>query len=83
MRVLIIFVGIIAYLFLLVLLESELIKSEVRKEELKNRVVALRNEKKQLEFELIGLANLADIETAAKAMGYVFPDRDDILGVVE
>jgi hypothetical protein len=43
----------------------------------------LRNEKKQLEFELSGLTNLADIEAAAKAIGYVFPDRDDILGVIE
>ena len=83
MRVFIIFAGIIAYLFLLVFLESELVKSEVRLEELTSRVIELRNEKKQLEFKLSGLANLADIEAAAKAMGYVFPDKDDILGVIE
>jgi hypothetical protein len=83
MRVFLIFTGIIVYLFLLVFLESELVKSEVRLDELKSRVVELRNRKKQLEFELSGLTNLADIEAAAKAMGYFFPDKDDILGVVE
>lgn len=83
MRVFVIFAGIIAYLFLLVFLESELIKSEVRLEDLESRVIELRNARKQLEFQLSGLTNLADIEAAAKAMGYVFPDKEDILGVIE
>lgn len=83
MRVLVIFVSVIVYLFLLVYIESELVKIEVRMDELKNRVIALRNMKKQLQSELIDLANLADIEASAKTMGFVFPDDDDVLGVIE
>jgi energy-converting hydrogenase Eha subunit H len=83
MRILIIFVAVIIYLFLLVFIESELVKIEVRKEVLKNKVVELRNNKKQLESDLIDIANLANIETAARAMGFFFPEQNDILGVVE
>jgi cell division protein FtsL len=83
MRILIIFIGIIVYLFLIVFVESELVKIEVRKEELKDKVIELRNQKKQLESDVIDLANLANIEEAAKAIGYFFPEKDDILGVVE
>ena len=83
MRILIIFISIIVYLFLLVFIESELVKIEVRKEELKNRVVDLRNQKKQLESDLIDIANLANIEAAAKGMGFFFPEQSDILGVIE
>ncbi len=83
MRILIIFVAIIAYLFLLVYIESELVKIEVHKEDLQNSVIALRNHRKQLESDLLDVANLANIESAAKAMGYSFPEQDDILGVVE
>jgi preprotein translocase subunit SecY len=83
MRILIIFIGIIVYLFLIVFVESELVKIEVRKEALKDKVIELRNQKKQLESDLIDLANLANIEEAAKAIGYFFPEKDDILGVVE
>jgi len=83
MRILIIFIGIIIYLFLIVFVESELVKIEVRKEELKDKVIELRNQKKQLESDVIDLANLANIEEAAKAIGYFFPEKDDILGVVE
>ena len=83
MRVLVIFISVILYLFVLVYIESELVKIEVRMEELKNRVITLRNQKKQLGSELIDIANLADIEASAKAMGFVFPDDDDVLGVVE
>jgi hypothetical protein len=43
----------------------------------------LSNQRKQLESNLIDIANLASIEEAAKAMDYVFPEQDDILGVVE
>ena len=77
------FVAIIVYLFLLVFIESELVKIEVRKEDLKNSVVELMNRKKQLESDLIDVANLANIEAAAKTMGYFFPEQNDILGVVE
>jgi preprotein translocase subunit SecY len=83
MRALVIFISVIIYLFVLVYIESELVKIEVRMEELKNRVIALRNRKKQLESELIDIANLANIEASAKMMGFVFPDDDDVLGVVE
>ncbi|UCG30644.1 MAG: hypothetical protein JSV53_01845 [candidate division WOR-3 bacterium] len=83
MRVLIIFVSIIVYLFLLVFIESELVKIEVRKEDLGIEVVELQNERKQLESRLIDIANLAYIESAAKEMGYTFPEMDDILGVIE
>lgn len=83
MRALVIFISVIIYLFVLVYIESELVKIEVRMEELKNRVIALRNRKKQLQSELIDIANLANIEASAKAMGFVFPEDDDVLGVVE
>jgi hypothetical protein len=83
MRILMIFVSAIIYMFLLVFIESELVKIEVRKEVIKSDVVELQNEKKQLESNLIDVANLAHIESAAKEMGYVFPQRDDILGVIE
>jgi preprotein translocase subunit SecY len=83
MRILMIFLAIIAYLFLLVYIESELVKIEVRKEELKNNVIALRNQKKQLESDLLDVANLANIENTAKELGYFFPEQHDILGVVE
>ena len=78
-----VFVAIIGYLFLLVFLESELVKIEVRMEELKSRVAQLRNHRKQMESDLLDIANLAKIETAAKAMGFSFPEQDDVLGVIE
>ncbi|UCD06102.1 MAG: hypothetical protein JSV98_02415 [candidate division WOR-3 bacterium] len=83
MRILIIFVSVIIYMFVLVLIESELVKIEVRKEVIERDVVELQNEKKQLESSLIDVANLAHIEAAAREMGFVFPQKDDILGVIE
>lgn len=83
MRVLMTFVAIIVYLFLVVFIESELVRIEVRKEDLKADVIKLQNERKQLESRLIDYTNLARIEAAAKMMGYVFPKNDDILGVIE
>lgn len=83
MRILIIFISIILYMFLLVFIESELVKIQVRKEIMKIEVVQLQNERKELESSLIDIANLAHIESAAKEMGYIFPQQDDILGVVE
>ena len=83
MRILLIFSAIVIYLFLVVFMESELIKIEVRKEELKNRVVKLKNQKEQLESRLIDITNLANIETVAREMGLIFPEKEDVLGVVE
>lgn len=83
MRVVLIFLAVVFFLFLLVYIESELVKLEVRKENLKNRVIGLRNQKEILEFEVMNLANLAKIEEAAKKKGFFFPDKDDILGVVK
>ena len=83
MRIVMLFVAIIGYLFLLVFIESELVKIEVRMEELKSEVAQLRNRRKGMESELLDIANLANIETAAKAMGFSFPAQDDILGVIE
>ncbi|UCD20240.1 MAG: hypothetical protein JSU64_03635 [candidate division WOR-3 bacterium] len=83
MRVLILFVSAIVYLFILVFIESELVRIEVRKEDLRNDVIRLENERKQLESKLIYHTNLARIEAAAKKMGYVFPSSEDILGAVE
>jgi len=83
MRILIIFVSVIIFMFVLVLIESELVKIEVRKEAIERDVVELESEKKQLESNLIDVANLAHIESAAKEMGFVFPQKDDILGVIE
>jgi hypothetical protein len=68
---------------MLVFIESELVKIEVRKETLRNKVVELRNDQKKLQSYLIDITNLANIETAAKAMGFFFPEQNDILGVVE
>jgi cell division protein FtsB len=70
-------------MFLLVFIESELVEIEVRKEDLKSQVVGLQNEKKQLGSSLIDVANLAYIESAARERGYIFPQPDDILGVIE
>lgn len=83
MRVVLIFLAAVFFLFSLVYIESELVKLEVRKENLKNRVVGLRNQQEVLEFEVMNLANLAKIEEAAKRKGFFFPDKDDILGVVK
>ena len=83
MRVVLIFLVVVFFLFSLVYIESELVKLEVRKENLKNRVVELRNQEEILEFEVMNLANLAKIEEAAKKKGFFFPDKDDILGVVK
>lgn len=83
MRILIIFLSVIIYMFVLVLIESELVKIEARKEVIERDVIELENEKRQLQSSLIDLANLAHIESAAKQMGFVFPQKDDILGVVE
>lgn len=73
---------IVILLFSLVYIESELVKLEVSKEQLANRVIELENEKRRLQFEIMDLSNLAVIEREAKQRGYVYPDDDDVLGVV-
>jgi cell division protein FtsL len=83
MRIVLIFLAVVFFLFSLVYIESELVKLEVRKENLKNRVIGLRNQEEVLEFEVMNLANLAKIEEAAKKKGFFFPGEDDILGVVK
>ena len=81
MRVLLIFMVVVIFLFALVYIESELVKLEVRKEQLTNRVIELENEKRGLQFEVTDLSNLAVIEREAKLRGFVYPGEDDMLGV--
>jgi cell division protein FtsL len=83
MRVVLIFLVVVIFLFSLVYIESELVKLEVRKENLENRVNELRNHKEVLELEVIRLSNLAKIEVDAKKMGFFFPDENDILGIIK
>jgi preprotein translocase subunit SecY len=83
MRYILIFFGVIAYLFSLVFVESELIKIQIRREQLKNRYQESVNQKKELEFRLVKLSNLAVIEAQAKARGFIFPGKEEILGVIK
>lgn len=83
MRIILIFLVVVIFLFTLVYIESELVKLEVRKENLKNYVNELRNQKEILELEVINLSNLAKIEEEAKKRGFFFPHEDDILGIIK
>ncbi len=83
MRALMILIAVVVYLFLLVYIESDLVESEARNERLKNRFTELQNEKKHLESEIMDLSNLAVIEIQAKRRNFVFPEQQDILGVVK
>lgn len=83
MRVVLIFTGIVVYLFLLVFIESELVKIDVRRDNLGNRLLELESQKKALEFEIMDLNNVAIIEEQAKQQGFIFPGEDDILGVMK
>lgn len=83
MRGLLIFVAVVVYLFSLVFIESELVKIQVRKENLENRFTELKNQKKVLEFEVMNLSNLAEIEIEAKERNFIFPEEKDILGVIK
>lgn len=78
-----ILIAVVVYLFSLVFLESELVKLEARNERLTNRVTELQNEKKRLDSEIMDLSNLAVIEAEAKNRGFVFPRKEDILGVMK
>ncbi len=83
MRGLLIFAAVVVYLFSLVFIESELVKIQVRKENLENRFTELKNQKKVLEFEVMNLSNLAEIEIEAKERNFIFPEEKDILGVIK
>ena len=83
MRFFLILIIIFGYLFSLVYIESELVKLEVRKEKLSARLSELKNRKKELQFKLTKFSNLARIESESKARGFVFPKKEDILGVIE
>jgi chaperonin cofactor prefoldin len=83
MRGILIFLAIVGYLFALVYIESELVKIEIRKEYLKNQLETLKNQKRDLEFELVEFTNLARIEAEAKSRGFIFPQKEDILGVIK
>lgn len=83
MRALMILIAVVVYLFSLVFFESELVKLEARNERLTNRMTELQNEKKRLDSEIMDLSNLAVIEVEAKKRGFVFPRKEDILGVVK
>ena len=83
MRVILIFSGIVVYLFLLVYIESELVKIEVRKDNLHDRLLELENRKKDLQSEIMNLNNLAIIEEQAKQQGFIFPGENSILGVLK
>lgn len=78
-----IFAGIVVFLFLLVYIESELVKIEVRKDNLQHRSAELENRKKDLQFEIMNINNLALIEEQAKQQGFIFPNEADILGVLK
>jgi cell division protein FtsL len=83
MRIIVIFTAIVVYLFLLVYTESELVKIEVREENLQNRMRELENQKKDLEFEIMNISNLALIEAQAKERGFVFPGESDVRGALK
>ncbi len=83
MRFLLIFLLVVLYLFGLVYIESELVKFNIRKEQLKNQVQELKNEKSGLIAKVASLSNLARIETEAKKHGFIFPTKDDVIGVIK
>lgn len=83
MRIILIFLAVVGYLFSLVYMESQLVKIEIRKERLKNQLLELKNKRKELEFKIMEYTNLARIEAEAKARGFVFPEKADILGVIK
>lgn len=83
MRMIMIILCIIVYLFCLIYLESELVKIEIKKESLRNRITELKNEKNSLELKLARFTNLVFIETEARKRNFIFPKKDDILGVLK
>lgn len=83
MRFLLIFLLAILYLFGIVYIESELVKFNIRRENLKNQIQELKNEQANLMAKVVSLSNLARIETEAKKHDFIFPTKDDILGVIK
>lgn len=83
MRILIIFLALLIYLFSIVYIESELVKVNIRKNNLKNQVQELKNEKANLQLKITELSNLAKIEIEAKKRGFIFPEKEDILRVTK
>ncbi len=82
MRIILIVFLSVFYLFTLVYVESELLKLEVKRKELKERAIELRNLKRNYEFQVTEISNLAYIEAAAKERGFIFPEQGDILGII-
>ncbi len=80
--VLLILVGLL-YLFGIVYIESELVKLNIRKMNLKNQIQELKNEKASLQTKITDVSNLARIEIEANKRGFVFPKKEDILGIIE
>jgi cell division protein FtsL len=83
MRIILGIIMVLIYLFSLVYIESELVKSRIRKEGLLNQIQELKNEQNNLKSQITSLSSLARIEAEAKKRGFVFPQKDDILGVVK
>ncbi|KPJ73470.1 hypothetical protein AMJ52_03560 [candidate division TA06 bacterium DG_78] len=83
MRGFLIFIAVLVYLFSVIYIESEFIKLELRKENLESLLTELKNQRKLLEFEVMNLSNLATIKAQAHARGFIFPEEEDILGVVK
>lgn len=82
MRFVIIFFMIVAYLFSVVYIESELVRYRLRRELLRNRQQELMNRQQDLDSRLMQISNLAVIEEQARARNFVFPGPADILGVI-
>ncbi|MEO0094522.1 MAG: hypothetical protein ABIL46_07435 [candidate division WOR-3 bacterium] len=83
MRFLLIILLVVLYLFSLVYIESELVKFNIRKENLKNQIQEVKNEQANLRAKLTHLSNLARVEAEAQKRDFMFPAKDDILGVVK
>ncbi len=83
MRFLLILLLVLLYLFGLVYIESELVKLNIIKERLKEQVQEMKNKKANLMAQVVFVSNLARIEDEAKRCGFIFPTKDDILGMVK
>lgn len=82
MRFVIIFFMVIAYLFSLVYIESELVRYRLRRESLRNQRQELIRRQQDLDSRLMLISNLAVIEEKARERNFVFPGPADILGVI-
>ncbi len=82
MRYVLMFLAAIGYLFSLVFMESELIKYQMRREQLRNRIQELARRQQELDSQLMKVSNLAVIESQARERNFLFPGKDDILGII-